>query len=461
LIGVRALEGHMGERDERIDALKRTEGRTHTQLGGVERKYQTETNAPASDGDRDGQIAALTGQRNALQEQLARVQGELSELERGRDAERKAAMGRDSQSPKPSDSPGAEPSNAVQQDPPQQRSPGDDSPGSPSSGPSSSATQERGASSSDAGNVPTEEKELPDGAKEKGFPPFESSDTGPYGFDKKDITQDPPVFERPAPGEGFPGEWHDKSAPTAYKPYSQVLYEKQAAELDALDKSARKEADLVPAEHADATRSITSNPQRAGLSIETDAQRLEFDRHEFEFAAAKMNQLFADQDRERQQFGSNTLVDPHQSVVDREMELKRWDVTRDLCRDQADRELRPDYERKEEDRRQELEAKDAALLDLYSKRVADRPDGSSAYSNFQSDLEEKRATQMTQFRDANSAAFVEHVENRADQLQAQYFPAVHQNGPEQYVPAAPTRSLEPGLAPHMNDPQAGPPGPSF
>src|SRR5687768_17558487 len=90
----------MGERDERIDALKSAEGAARGRLGGVEHKYQNERNAPVTDADRDAQIATLISQRNSLQEQLAKVQGELSALERGRDAERQAALGRDAQESK-------------------------------------------------------------------------------------------------------------------------------------------------------------------------------------------------------------------------------------------------------------------------------------------------------------------------------------------------------------------------
>src|SRR5207247_2170904 len=95
----------MGERDDRIETLKRAEGSARSGLGSTELKYQNERNAPVTDADRDGQIAALTSQRNSLQEQLAKVQGELSELERGRDAERQAALGRDAQESKQQISP--------------------------------------------------------------------------------------------------------------------------------------------------------------------------------------------------------------------------------------------------------------------------------------------------------------------------------------------------------------------
>jgi hypothetical protein len=431
----------MGERDDRIEALKRAEGSARSGLGSVERKYENERNAPVT--DTDAQIAALTSQRSSLQEQLAKVQGELSELERGRDAERKAALGRDAQESKqqvsPSDQNRADA--AVQSDRAKQevaQQPGTTNQLTPNSPPPQESGSDRelsggtqqpggqsrsGSSGSNQGSDRSDDKPQ---ERDKGFPPFEKSDTAPYGFDPKDVSKEPVNFQRVDPNEGN-FLWGQAKSPTSdFKPYSQVLQNGQVADLDALAKEIRRND--AAAQQAASTMALDSNAREA------------FDRAQFEFAAEKMNQKFADHDRQRDQFGSNSLIDSNQSVVDREMELKRWDVTRDLCRGQAARELddvRAQLRSEVDNEQQRLEANDQSMLALYEKRVAAQADAQQRLTDYDKMLSENRDQQLRGFKASKDQEFTLVVEDRADTLQAQHFPEVHKNGPEQYFPPIP------------------------
>ncbi len=434
----------MSERDDRIDALKRAEGSARSGLGGVERKYENERNAPVTDADRDAQIAALTGQRNSLQEQLAKVQGELSELERGRDAERKAALGRDAQESKQeisaSDQNRADA--AVQADrakQPTAQQPGTTNqidPNSPaqgsgtdrdvSSGAQQPISQERSSSSSSTRSADRSDEKSPQ-ERDKGFGPFEKSDTAPYGFDPKDISKEPVNFQRVDPNEGN-FLWGQAKSPTSdFKPYSQVLHNGQVADLDALMKDIDR-ADAA-AQQAASTMALDKNGHDA------------FNLAQFEYGAEKINQKFADHDRQREQFGSSSLIDPNQSIVDREMELKRFDETRDFCRGHADRELRPTFEANVETEEQRLLAKDQPLIALNAMRLTGQPNAQQRQSQYEDMLQQGRDKELQTFSKENDKQFAQAVEQRTDALQAQYFPAVHQNAPEQYIPPAPALTV--------------------
>lgn len=453
----------MGERDDRIDALKRAEAGARRGLGGVDRKYDSERNAPVSDADRDEQIAALTSQRSSLQEQLARVQGELSELERGRDAERQAALGRDAQESKQQISvadqshadAGAQADRLRQGADQQPATTNQLDPSSPPQGSGAdrelSATQQLPSQdrSSVSGSNPSASRsdEKQPQERDKGFPPFEKPDTAPYGFDPKDISKEPVNFQRVDPNEGNFLWGQAKSPASDLKPYSQVLHNGQAAELDALAKDIRRE-------------DAAAQQMASTLALDKDA-RAAFDRAQFEFAAEKMNQKFADQDRQREQFGSNPLLDSHQPVVDREMALKRWDVTRDLCRGQATRELedvRSQLRSEVDSEQQRLEASDQSMLALYEKRVASQADAQQRLADYDKMLTENRQQQLGGFKTLKDNEFTLAVEDRTDALQAQHFPEIHKTGPEQYIPPSPTLSV--GDDRSVPQPQ-GPAGPGM
>ena len=431
----------MGERDDRIDALKRAEGSARSGLGSVERKYENERNAPVTEADREAQIAALTSQRNSLQEQLAKVQGELSELERGRDAERKAALGRDAQESKQDISASDQNrADAVAQADRSKQAAGQQPPGTtnqldansspqgsapdrdPSGGNQQPPGQDRSAVSVSNQSSDRSDQKQPEG-RDKGFPPFEKSDTAPYGFDPKDISQEPVNFQRVDPNDGN-FLWGQAKSPTSnFKPYSQVLHNGQVAELDGV---------MSELGRADAAAQQLAST----LSLDPQARKA-FDLTQFESAAQTMNQTFVDQDRQREQFGSSSLLDPNQAVVDREMELKRWDETRDLCRGHADRELRPTFEANVETEEQRLLAKDQPLINLNAMRLTGQPNAQQRQSQYEDMLQQERDKELQTFSKENDKQFTQAVEQRADALQAQYFPEVHSNGPEQYVPPAP------------------------
>lgn len=430
----------MGERDDRIEALKRAEGSAHSALGGVERKYEDERNAPSGGTDWDAQIGALTSQRNALQEQLARVQGELSELERGRDAERKAALGHDAQVPTqdqqqtaPSDPKRAD--GSPTQDVSKTQHPAPDAPppqGSEPNGPvgtESLAQSRNGASRAENGSGQSHDQ--PAQERDKGFPPFEKSDTAPYGFDPKDVSQEPVNFQKVDPNDGNFLWGQAKSPSSDFKPYSQVLHNGQVASLDAT---------MEEIQRSDAA----AQQLKTTLSLDKSASEA-FDRAQFESGALKLNQTFAEQDRQREQFGSNTLIDSNQSVVDREMELKRWDTTRDLCRGQAARELddmRTQLRTEVDAEQQRLEASDQSMLALYEKRVSGQADAQKRLDDYNTMLTENRNQQVEGFKEIKNKEFTLAVEDRADTLQAQHFPEVHQNGPQQYFPPVPALSID-------------------
>jgi hypothetical protein len=425
----------MGERDDRIDTLKRTQGMAERQLGGVEKKYQSERNAPIGEANRDEQIAALTSERNNLQERLARVQGELSELERGRDAEQKRRSA-DIQPPSPQPgNPDPTPQSATGQNlppEPQQRAPVDrtDSADAPAtqnlSDPQRMQSPRNEASPGDSSaGTPTGPSE-PDKPK-KGFGPFEPGGP-PGGFDPADVSSSVAPFERPRPGEGFPGEWQEKSPSSAFKPFSEVLHNKQAAELDALNRELQD-------------KDIRSSEEQAKQTLAGDNPDLkkQFNENELAFDAEKMNRMFGEQQRERREWGAN------EHVVDREMELKRWDVTRDLCREYGDRELRPVYEAKLAEERTRRTQDDSAMLALNEKRLAGQPGADDRQAAYDKMLRERRDSDIQSFKKENDRQFTAAVEQRAEVLQAQYFPEVHRNGPEQYFPPIPPRTIdEPG-----------------
>jgi len=90
----------MGERDDRIEALRQRQADIGAgpapaagggELGGVERDYGDARDAMPLGAERDAAVATATATRADLQEELARVEGELNELERGRTADWKAA----------------------------------------------------------------------------------------------------------------------------------------------------------------------------------------------------------------------------------------------------------------------------------------------------------------------------------------------------------------------------------
>lgn len=450
----------MGERDDRIDALKRAEGSARSGLGGVEQKYQNELNAPGTGGDHDAQIASLTSQRNSLQEQLAKVEGELSELQRGWDAERKAALGRDAQESKqqvsPSDQQRAD--DAVISDPSKPgvaQQPGTpnqpDSPQGPAQDrQSSGGSQQPGGQANAAGSGSDQSSDTdrsddkPAQDRDKGFPPFEKSDRAPGGFDWKDISNEPVNFQKVDPNDGN-FLWGQAKSPTSdFKPYSQVLHNSQVAALDATMEQI--ERDGAAAQQLKPTLNLDKSASDA------------FDRAQFESGAQKLNQTFADQDRQREQFGSNSLIDPNQSVVDREMQLERWDVTHKYCRGEAERQLddfRSQLRSEVDNERQRLETNDQSMMAMYEKRVAGQADAQQRLADFDKMLTENRDQQLEGFKAIKDQEFTSAVDNRADALQAQHFPEVHQNGPTQYIPPAPTLEV---TGPGGGSPGGGGPG---
>jgi hypothetical protein len=296
--------------------------------------------------------------------------------------------------------------------------------------------------------------------RDKGFPPFEKSDTGPYGFDPKDISQEPVNFQKVDPNDGNFLWGQAKSPSSDFKPYSQVLHNGQVANLDAT---------MEDIQRSDAA----AQQLKPTLNLDKSASDA-FDRAQFESGALKLNQTFAEQDRQREQFGSNTLIDSHQSVVDREMELKRWDTTRDFCRGQAARELddmRMQLQSEVDAERQRLETSDQSMLALYEKRVSGQPDAQKRLDDYNTMLTQNRNQQVEGFKEIKNQEFTFAVEGRADTLQAQHFPEVHQNGPQQYVPPVPTLSIDGGppqagggggaAAPAMAPSQQGPPPPGM
>jgi hypothetical protein len=438
----------MGERDDRIEALKRAEGGARSGLGGVEQKYQNEQNAPADGRDHDAQIAALMGQRNSLQEQLAKVEGELSELQRGWDAERKAALGRDAQESKqqisPSDQQRAD--DAVKADPSKQaigQQPGttnqlpDSSPqatvpdrGSSGGGPQSAGQGSSSNSGSNEGSGSDRSDEKPAQERDKGFPPFEKSDRAPGGFDWKDISNEPVNFQKVDPNDGN-FLWGQAKSPTSdFKPYSQVLYDGQVANLDATMKEIQRD-------------DAAAQQLKASLNLDKSASD-GFDRAQFESGAQKLNQTFAEQDKQREQFGSNTLIDPHQSQVDRQQQLDRWDDTRAYCRGHAERELddmKTQLRSEVGAERQRLEANDQSMMTMYEKVVAGQADAQQRLANYDAMLKEGRDQQIEGFKALKNKEFTMAVEDRADALQQQHFPEVYENGPKQYFPPIPTLSI--------------------
>jgi len=432
----------MGERDDRIEALRRAEGSARRGLGSTELNYQNERNAPVTDAYRDGQIAALTSQRNSLQEQLAKVQGELSELERGRDAERQAALGRDAQESKqqisPSDQDRAD--TAVQSDRARQevaQQPGTTNQLNPNSPPAQDISDPQRTQSSRNDSTPGDSGPgAPAGGSgstpspntpRKGFGPFEPGGP-PGGFDPADVSSSVAPFERPRPGEGFPGEWQDKSPSSVFKPFSEVLHNKQVAELDALD-------DTLKGKDAPESKDrLALDAEKKKLGLETDGASREFDKNQFENKVDQMHRMFNEHDRERQQFGAN------EHVVDREMDLKRYDVTRDLCHTRAEQEIAE----KHVDLKNEETKKNEVLLEQNAKRLSGREDAEIKQKAYEKNLADDRA----KFDQKLQAEFPGQVNQRTDELQQQHFPAVVQNGPV-YSPPAPALS--------QSGPAAGPP----
>jgi hypothetical protein len=90
----------MGERDDRIEALKQRQADIGAgpdpsalggALGGVERDYRNARDVMPLGPERDAASTAATTTRANLLEELARVEGELGDLERGKHADWKAA----------------------------------------------------------------------------------------------------------------------------------------------------------------------------------------------------------------------------------------------------------------------------------------------------------------------------------------------------------------------------------
>jgi hypothetical protein len=238
-------------------------------------------------------------------------------------------------------------------------------------------------------------------------------------------------FERPRPGEGFPGEWQDKTPSSAFKPFSEVLHNKQVAELDALD-------DKLKAQDLPGSKDrLALDAEKKKLGLETDAASREFDKNQFENKVDQMHRMFNEHDRERQQWGAN------EHVVDREMDLKRYDMTRDLCHTRAEQEIAEKHValKNEETKKNEV------LLEQNAKRLSGREDAEIKQKAYEKDLADDRA----KFDQKLQAEFPGQVNQRTDELQQQHFPAVVQNGPEVYFPQPP--------APSMGAPGAGGPPP--
>jgi hypothetical protein len=434
----------MGERDDRIEALKRAEGSTRSGLGSVERKHENDRNAPGA--DTDAQISALTSRRNSLQEQLAKVQGELSELERGRDAERKAALGANAQESKQQISPSdqnradaAVQSDRVKQEVSQQ--PGTTNHTHPNSPPPHDISDPQGTQWSRNDATPSgsgapagdPDPTASPNTLRKGFGPFEPGGP-PGGFDPADVSSSVVPFERPRPGEGFPGEWQEKTPPSWFKPFSDVLHNKQVAELDALDET------LKGQDAPDSKEQLALDAEKKKLGLETDAASQEFDRNQFEKKVDQMHRMFNEHDRERQQ------LDANEHVVNREMDLKRYDMTRDLCHTRAEQEIAEKHValKNEETRKNEV------LLEQNAKRLSGREDAEIKQKAYEKDLADDRA----KFDQKLQTEFPGQVNQRTDELQQQHFPAVVQNGPEVYFP-------QPAPALGSAGPSGGPPPPAM
>jgi hypothetical protein len=244
-------------------------------------------------------------------------------------------------------------------------------------------------------------------------------------------------FERPKPGEGFPGEWQDKTPASVFKPFSEVLHNKQVAELDALDDKQRAQ------DAPDSKERLALDAEKQKLGLETAGASREFEKNQFENKVDQMHRLFNEHDRERQQFGAN------EHVVDREMDLKRYDTTRDLCRTRAEEEIGD----KHRDLKNEEARKNDVLREKNEKRLAGREDAEVKQKAYEKDLSDN----LAKFEQKLQADFPGQVKQRTDALQEQHFPAVVENGP---VMSAPEIATPAPAAPAMGSGgQGGPPPP--
>lgn len=405
----------MDDTTDRIDHLQRQQRLAGGRLGRVDRGVRDARDAMEFGDARDERIAALSSERNALLERLARVEGELNELERGQAAARKMspdisrldglsadrAVAPQSTAPEPQIAQGAAPrelqiapqrTDDVAVGPPggavepnaivlgpqplnftgvDVAAPGNANASSPSIGESERRDLEPGATQSNAG-----------------FGPFEPA-PNPGGFDPADVIRDSvEPFGRPP--EGGVGPWlsQDKSPASAFKPFSEVLHNKQVAELDQLQNDVADYLRVAPPDDMD----LDHRGQFA------------FSRTQFEAAVENINRTFHEHDQERDRFGAKpralARVVSYEHVVDREMELKRFDMTHDVCLQQAAHEIGLEHQ---------------TLLELNENRLSDRPGA---------------AAEQEKYRQMLAGLYGADVQSRTDTLQQQHFPEVCSNGPK-------------------------------